>query len=192
MRQDFVNTQVLKMLRQRNMSLIFGVGMLLCNIVLCFGLMFKTEKVVLVPPEINKTFWVTNKEVAPEYLEVMGRFLGQMLLNQSPSSAKHNRDILLKYVSPKFYGALNHKLMKQEKYMLSNDLATRFSLHEIEASTDTNKVVLTGEQTSYIAQKEVKKELVSYEITFDHNGLKYLVDDFKKIGKEDEEILKNS
>jgi len=186
MRQDWLNTQAIKVLKQRNMSLVFGLGMLIANIVLGFALMFKTERVVFVPPEINKTFWVTNKSASTTYLEEMGQFLGLMLLNKTALSVKHDRGVILKYVSPKFYGVLHDRLLKQEKYMLSQDLTTRFTIHEIETDAATNKVTLTGELRSFIASKEVKVEVVSYEMTFEHRGFRYLLDDFKELGKENE------
>ena len=187
MKQDFVNIQVFKMMRQRNMSLIFGLGMLFANIVLGFVVMFKTERVILVPPEINKSFWITNKNVSPEYLEEMGGFLVSLFLNNTKHSVKYNRETLLKYVSPKFHNILVGRLQEQEKYMSSNDLTTRFSIHEIKTDEDTNKVILTGELKSFIARKEVKKELVSYEMTFEHRGFKYLLAAFNKLGEEDED-----
>jgi conjugal transfer pilus assembly protein TraE len=185
MQQDYINNQVIRILKQRNMSLIFGIGMLIANILLSIGILNKQEKVIFLPPEINKSFWVTNKGASVEYLEEMSLFLSGLLLDQTAASSKVKRDILLKYVSPGFYNDLYKRLVDQEKYIAANNISTKFSPQVIEASSKTNKVILTGEMRSFVADKQVSKEQVSYEIKFKYQGAKYLLDGFQKLQKEE-------
>ena len=53
------------------------------------------------------------------------------------------------------------------------------------ASIKTNKVILTGEMRSFVADKQVSKEQVYYEIKFKYQGAKYLLDGFQKLQKEE-------
>ena len=155
--------------------------MLFANILLVGGILNKEQKVILVPPEINKTLWVTNKEVSKEYLEEMAIFLSHLLLDQSPTSSKLKRDMLLKYISPSYYNALFGKIIKQEEYLSQNNISTRFSIKEIEANSKQNKVLIVGEQENYVADKKVGKVSASYKMSFEYKGARYLLTEFKKL-----------
>lgn len=181
-----MNSQVLKMIKQRNMCLIFGIGMLLANILLSFCMLYKTEKIVLVPPEINKTFWISNNAVSEGYLSEMAVFLSGLLLDQTSISSKVKRDILLKYVSSEFHNSFYSKLLKQEKYIKESDLTTKFSLKEIEADVEAGKVIVTGEMRSFVAMEELKKEIVSYELSFESRGFRYLLNGFRQLREGNE------
>lgn len=184
MLQDYINIQVPKILKQRNLSLVFGVSMLFANILLVFGILNKEQKVILVPPEINKTFWVTNKQVSKEYLEEMAVFLSHLLLDQSPTSSKHKRDMLLKYISPSYYNELFGRIIKQEKYLYQNNISTRFSIKEIEVDSKQNQVFIVGDQENYVADKKVGTVSASYKISFEYKGARYLLTEFIKLEKE--------
>ena len=58
------------------------------------------ERVVLLPPAVHKSFWVEQDRVSPEYLEQMGYFLLQLILNVTPQSIDHQSRLLLQYAAP--------------------------------------------------------------------------------------------
>ncbi len=57
-----------------------------------------TEKTVIVPPTIERPFWVKGAETSAEYLEEMSRYLSTLVLNVTPKSIDANIDIFLRYV----------------------------------------------------------------------------------------------
>ena len=59
----------------------------------------KSHRETLVPPHINKTFWIDGEKVSPEYLEQMGLFVLQLAVNNTPSSVDYNNQVLLRYVA---------------------------------------------------------------------------------------------
>ena len=63
----------------------FSVSLLL-NVILAAGLtaLDKEDRVVVLPAEITKSFWLDADSVSPEYLEQMGLFALQLALNNSP------------------------------------------------------------------------------------------------------------
>ena len=84
----------------------FSVSLLL-NVILAVGLtaLDKEDRVVVLPAEITKSFWLDADSVSPEYLEQMGLFALQLALNNSPETFEHNQRKLLQYVSPEQRGA---------------------------------------------------------------------------------------
>lgn len=164
------------------MSLVFGMGMLCANLLLSVGLLNKQEKVIFLPPEINRSFWVTNKGASSEYLEEMSIFLIGLMLDQTPASSAVRRKLLLRYVSPSFYNDLYQRLTRQELEITEGNISTKFSPQTIEANKDN--VTLTGELSSFVADKLVSKEQASYELKFEHRGVKYLLTEFRRIIEE--------
>ena len=61
------------------------------------------ERVVLVPPTINKTFWVDAERVSAEYLQQMAYFLVQLTLNVTPQSVDHQASVLLQYAGGRVF-----------------------------------------------------------------------------------------
>jgi len=53
------------------LALAGGLALSLCVILTIVG----TERIVFVPPNINKSFWVTKDKVSKDYLEDMGAFV---------------------------------------------------------------------------------------------------------------------
>ena len=68
----------LKELRRRNRSLAWGIGLLAAGQVVALLVILNllgTTRTVVVPPSLNKSFWVTRDRASSEYLEQMGAFL---------------------------------------------------------------------------------------------------------------------
>ena len=89
------------------------VGSMLVNLVLAVfaARLSGHERIVIVPPNIHKTFWVESDRVSSEYLEQMGYFLMQLTLNVTPQSVDHQAKLLLQYAAPASFGELRTALL---------------------------------------------------------------------------------
>ena len=54
-----------------------------------------SERTVIVPPSIDRTFWVTRDKASREYLEEMAGFVAWLVLDVSPSTVDWKRNVLL-------------------------------------------------------------------------------------------------
>lgn len=178
MLQDYVNATVKKVIQQKNFLIILTGVLAFTNVLLAFGMLSKSERVILVPPEINKSFWVTRTKVSDEYLQEMAVFLADLILDQTPESAKVKRDMLMKYVSAGYHNALFEKLIKQEDYITQNDVSTEFVLKE--AVPVNGAVEITGEVITYVASKQLSRALVKYTAEFEYKG-KLLLSKFEQV-----------
>lgn len=108
---------------------------LIVNVILAFGLIVldKKDRVVVLPAEITKSFWLDANGVSPEYLEQMGLFALQLALNNSPETFEHNQRKLLQYVSPEQRGATEVFLTAQGRRMKSANA----SVHMLPEAVET-------------------------------------------------------
>ena len=79
----------IKDMRRRNRGLGLAVGLLagghLLALVVILNLL-GTVRTVIVPPSINKSFWVSRDKASGEYLEQMGSFVAWLVLDVTPAT----------------------------------------------------------------------------------------------------------
>ena len=99
----------IKEMRRRNRGLGITVGVLAGGHILALLVILNllgTVRTVVVPPSINKSFWVTRDKASSEYLEQMGSFIAWLVLDVTPASIDWKKEILLGYVEPEQHGEL--------------------------------------------------------------------------------------
>ena len=79
------------------------------------------------PPTINKSFWVESDKVSADYLEQMGYFLAQLVLNVTPQSVDYQSNLLLQYAAPASYGELKTAMAVAGERLKRDGAATVFS-----------------------------------------------------------------
>lgn len=75
-------TEISARLAMRSFFIYAFAASLIVNVILAFGLIVldKKDRVVVLPAEITKSFWLDANGVSPEYLEQMGLFALHSLL----------------------------------------------------------------------------------------------------------------
>ena len=151
--------------------------MTIIGLVLCLGLalvimfnMVGRERIVLTPPAIDKSFWVAKDRVSASYLEQMGSFIAYLTLDVSPSSIDWKKTMLLQYVAPDVYGALQTRQDLEADRLKRLNATTQFSVSQLVPSEDTLSVHLKGRLATFIngtRTSDVEKE---YVLVFDYSG----------------------
>lgn len=175
-----------KAITHRNMSLVFGFGMLIANLILSSIVAFKDEKIHLIPPEINKPMWISGSHFSKSYLEGTALYLIEYLLDVDVTSASLQRDIVLQHVTPEAHNGLLTRLIEEEKRMNESMLSTGFRPTDIYVDEDNLKAIISGLQIQYIANQHVGQKEVTYQMQFTHKKGLLLLDKFEKIKGEDE------
>lgn len=115
--------------------------------------MIKKNRVVVLPAEITKSFWLDADGVSPEYLEQMGLFALQLALNNSPETFEHNQRKLLQYVSPEQRGATEVFLTAQGRRMKSANASVHMLPEAVETRASTMQVSVRGNVRQFIGDK---------------------------------------
>ena len=102
------------------------------------------ERVVLVPPTINKTFWVDSERVSAEYLQQMAYFLLQLTLNVTPQSVDHQASVLLQYAAPASFGELRAAMAATADRLKRDGASTLFSTRDLVVDEATQRVGVRG------------------------------------------------
>ncbi len=123
------------------------------------------QKVVVLPPKVTKSFWVSGNQVSKSYLEQMAQMIAFYLFNISPNTAKLSVDNILLYVEPQFYSKVKTLLYKQVKYIQENDISRVFYPSIIKVDKP-GLIQVIGVKRDIIGNKIVSQDQIELDIGY--------------------------
>lgn len=174
-------------IKRRNAYLAIACGSLLLNILLGIGLflMIGRERVIIVPPQVSQSFWISKGAVSPEYISEMSHFFVTLRFNITPSIAASQRDILLRYVASEYYELLKMQLVKEGQGMAKNHITTAFYPVDIKVNVKNLEALVIGDLVSTIGSNQLPAKRITYKIVYGYNNHRLLVKQFIEV-KPDE------
>lgn len=183
MRYLLERSRMQHLIKTRNGYLVLACGSLVLNVLLVGFMFFMVgrERIVIVPPEIQKSFWVTSGRVSPEYLSEMVLFLTSLSFNMTPSNAAMQHSVLLRYVDPSYYEILKVKLIEVEDQIKKEHITTSFYPNDIKV--DTNKLIaeVSGDLQYTVGDTQLAPTHVSYQIKFSYKQGQLKITSFPEV-----------
>lgn len=176
----------LEEMRKRNHGLGLAVGGLIAALLACLVIivtLIGTERTIVVPPSIDKTFWVTKDRVSHEYLEQMGSFIAWLILDVSPASIDWKKDILLNYVAPDQHGAMKSRQEIEAERIRRINASTSFLPQQLVPSEEQQTVVIRGRLRTQVNGQDTATETKSYLAEFRYAGGRMHLKSFKEISQ---------
>lgn len=165
--------------------LVFG---LLIIIALACALLYRTlgmERTVIVPPSLQKSFWVNGDSVSKSYLEQMAYWYSGLALTVSPTTGNYQKDLFLRYASPSSSGRLAAEMEARLEYMAKNNTATMFTAQTLTTDEKRMKVAITGDLETFLGDKRISSKHSIYVVGFAYLNEKLFVNEFKETNEKD-------
>lgn len=182
---DFVTQQNgLKEERARTRNMGFVITLLsLALLISVVGNMLSvgTERTVVVPPNITKSFWVTGKKASADYIEQMGSFVGWLILDVTPASIDWKKDMLLTYVKPDVFGAMKEKQDLEGERLRKLNASTYFLPQQVVVDEPSQTAVLRGRMRTQINGQETTTEEKAYAVQFEYAAGRIHLNSFKEV-----------
>lgn len=172
---------------QRRSNRILGaiVGVQSLAILLCIVVIVSivgSDRTVIVPPNIDKAFWVTKEKASREYLEEMGAYVAWLMLDVTPSTIDWKKNLLLNWVAPDQHAAMKTKMDLEADRLRGNNASTFFLPQQLAADEAKQSVVITGRLRRQINGADVSDpETRSYIAQFQYAGGRIHIQSFKEI-----------
>ena len=173
----------IKEMRRRNRGLGLAVGVLAAGQILALVVILNllgTVRTVVVPPSLNKTFWVTRDQASNEYLEQMGSFIAWLVLDVTPASIDWKKDILLGYVEPEQHGELKTRQELEAMRLKRINASTFFSPQQLVPSEESQSVIVRGRLRTLVNGLETANDLKAYRVEFSYSGGRMHLKTFKE------------
>ena len=138
-------------------------------------------RTVIVPPSINKSFWVTRDKASSEYLEQMGSFIAWLVLDVTPSSIDWKKDMLLGYAEPDQHGQLKARQEVQAERLKRINASTVFAPQQLVPNEDAQHVIVHGRLRTLVNGLETANEAKAYLVEFGYAGARMHLKTFKEI-----------
>lgn len=183
MRFSIERSQLEKLFAQRNGYMMLALGsMLLClmQIIVMFFLIGR-EKIILIPPNVEKSFWVSAQHVSAEYLSEMTTFFANLRLNITPESAGAQRESLLRYVDPVYYNSLKTQLVQEADRVTDQHISMAFFPTNVKVDSKHFKTIIEGDIKSFVGDTALASKRVSYLVTYRYDTGRLLVKSFEEI-----------
>jgi len=177
---NYFKKNVEKMQRQRNIITTFCFIVLMSNLLLVILALTKRERIIVVPPSVEKEFWIEGKKFSPAYLEQFGVFLAQLLLNKSPESISLQNRILLRFIAPDYLPVFKRALQKEKDEMIQKDLSYLFFPDQVQVFPDKKQIVLEGNRIAYLGTEIFLNEKQRYILNFAFARGSLLLKELKK------------
>lgn len=142
-----------------------------------------SEKTIIVPPVVSKTFWVDGDKVAPEYIEQMALYFAQLALNANPANVDYQYNLLLQHVTPRAHGALKAELSVSAERIKRDNASQAFYPSEVTVLRNTAR--LKGRMVKMVGKQITSSDFATYEITFNYEGGRLYVASFKSVTDEE-------
>jgi conjugal transfer pilus assembly protein TraE len=190
MNNDKYSSRLANAFAQNSFYKISLLGSGAVNILLALVLIgaINSTRVIIVPPEIEKSFWVESDNVSKEYLEQMGIYISQLELNVTPSSQGYQSKQLLKYVHPSITGAMETKFLAEGEQLKKDNASTWFRPSMVRVDAKRKQVAITGEYSVTVAEKQVVKMIKTYLAEFEMSGNRLFLTKFDEA--KDSELFK--
>jgi conjugal transfer pilus assembly protein TraE len=139
-----------------------------------------SEKTVLVPPEIKRSFWVSGKVVSKEYLEEMAYWYAGLALNITPIASDYQKNLFLEYAAPSEYGRLQAEMGARAEFLRKNNTATQFAVRNVTTDEKNRRVALSGMLHTWTSDKKAGERNAVFMVGFKQMNGKLYVSDFKE------------
>lgn len=166
-------------LHQRNALFLLTVALLLLNGLQAVGNLLNSRRVIVMPPEISREFWVEKNRVSASYLEEMALFFSAFILEMSRESATYKRDVILRNTVSEGYGTLKAKLLEDERRLKKEHVVTSFQPNTVKVNDQRLTAEVTGDLARFVGEKRIAQSRDTYFFTFVYRQGRLLIKSFE-------------
>jgi len=137
----------------------------------------KQDRIIIVPPKVEKEVWIESSKVSDSYLEQMGVFFATFACNMSPINAEYNAKVLAEYTDPSSRAESRNEIAAQAAYFRKNNITQSFFPEAVKVNAEDKSVVVEGTAIRYVSSVKASQEKVSVYIKFNTKDYSMKIDE---------------
>lgn len=183
MKLSTYQAEIKKMIEQRNGYLLLATGLLILCLMLSILIIFMCgrERIILMPPAMNKELWVSNKNASSDYLSRMTLFLSELALNVTADNVDYQHEVLLRYADPAYYVRLKPELVSLADKIKKEHITTAFFPIDVKIDCKHNEAIIVGDLKTYVGDTILPVKRMSYHFAYRFNAFSPLVTVFEEV-----------
>ena len=177
-------------LRRRVFDQRLAIGILSVCLMLALTIIVRiagTERTVIVPPAISKTFWIEDGKASNDYLVQMSGYIAYLMLDVTPKSIEWKKDMLLSWCLPENAGSIKTRQDLEAARLKKLNASTYFQMQQLVPDEETQSVTMTGYLKTQVNGANTSDNLKTYRADFVFRGARVHLKDFQELphGKPD-------
>ncbi len=163
---------LLRITNQRNVFLFISC-LLSVAIILLSVLLYKKQERVVIVPTAGSSFWIEEGQTSSGYLESMGVYLSDLLLNRSPADVEWRNKKVLLHIHHSFYHQAKKHLEEERETLFKHKEASvvfRPSASYVDSKKQTffiegERLVLVGKEgkEASVAQRDKQRYVLGFK-----------------------------
>jgi conjugal transfer pilus assembly protein TraE len=177
----------LKDLRRRNRWLGLAVAGLVLALIVALCAVLKiagSERTIIVPPSIDRSFWTTRERAGKDYLNQMAAYVAYLVLDVDPATVDWKKDALLNWVAPEQHAAIRTRQELEAERLKRINAATFFRPQQLVADEERQSVVVRGRLRTLVNGQETSVDTRAYLVEFDYSGGRAHLKTFKEVAND--------
>ncbi|MGB9811626.1 MAG: type IV conjugative transfer system protein TraE [Dictyoglomus turgidum] len=144
--------------------------------------LWKSQKVILVPPNLSSQAYISGSDASQEYLRAMARYVMTLGFCYSPGTVRSQLNDLLKLFSPEEFPSY-----KQVFYKIASDseaaaVSSSFFVSKIEVDKDSKEITVTGVLNQWTQDKKfITDEVRTYKLRYAIQDGMFLLKELKEV-----------
>jgi len=164
----------------RDLWRVIALGMAASNVLLACAVVGidSSEKTIVIPPVVEKAFWVHGDQVSSEYLEQMALFFASLVLTYHPDNIDGQIQLFLRHADPAAHGPLSARLALDRDRIRRNALAQVFYPVAVRVREADRQVALSGDVVSMVGGQATGTRRATYRMKFSYRDARLFVSEF--------------
>lgn len=122
----------------------------------------QTQKVIILPPRVDKEFWVSGNEVSNAYLEQVGLYIADRLLSVSSENVDFSLNTIMPFMTtePQLIKAIKDKFIEFTRIIKVNNISQIF--YPVKVDIKKDELIIDGtlkKLTGNVLMSETKPKL---------------------------------
>lgn len=163
----------------QRLLLIVIIFMAIAILSLSFGMykVISTSKTVIIPPKVDKEFWVSDTTLSAAYYEQVGFYIADRILSVSPSTAEGSYDALLPFFSSnsKDLYAIKKMLKEQSEFIKKENVYQVFYPINVVPKAKERLLSVNGSLRKFIGTMYIHDIETRLDIKFDIANGKFII-----------------
>ena len=154
--------------RRRNLWLLMALLLAATNLgqVLFINSREHRERIVVIPPRLDKEFWVRGAMVSDSYLEQTAVYMTELALSYSPDNVRYRVRQVLLHADASAHGALSAVLEADAERIERNRVSAVFYPQSVRLRAAAHSAAIYGVHTRMIAGKVVDSRQTAVVVRF--------------------------
>ncbi len=142
------------------------------------------QKVVILPPAVDKRIEIQGGSVNTEYIELFTKYAMGLLLNYTPGIFDDQISDLLKLTSPRYYPALNRKMIELKENVKRLSITSMFYPQLLRINQEKQEIKILGLRIQTAQGQEVERVEKIYLMKYQMLSGRFYVDGIEEIEKQ--------